>query len=320
MSQKRICTEKNCMETLTVRHIHQDRSWPVDTDGCARSGASNSIGIQHKKVCKKVAADVRGGLWGEMEGWSTNVSSTEMSTISRRNVRLKSWRTFLGITAAVSASLPSFGMVRAASASSHTKGGAWQLHSGKVCRKQWNLLWHYPSRWGGEKNITTVLEIEVCFLISQLPQSDKWPSFTFLSGQRGLVSIRRKLIFCDIAPTTVMKPLKGSSILSWDRLVGRMSIQFFWTYRYEAFRKAVFQVWKPLTAGAQPCILQHLIRNKSILIALFFFLKKHFVKVVQYQLAPRSGLCISAHSPIQSILPLVAHNRSSDRTQFMPAR
>lgn len=39
----------------------------------------------------------------------------------------------------------------------------------------------------------------------------------------------------------------------------------------------VFQVWKPLTA-AQPCILQHLIRNKSILIALFFFLKKAFCK------------------------------------------
>lgn len=209
MSQKRICTKKNCMETLTVHHIHQDRSWPVDTDGCARSGASNSIGIQHKKVCKKVAADVTAGfVWGEMEGWSTNVSSTEMSTISRHNVRLKSWRAFLRITAAVSASIPSFGMVRAASALSHVKGRAWRLDPEKVCRKQWNLHWHYPWRWGGKKNYNRCWKLKYAsWFLSCLSMTNDPPSLSWVANV-GSSQFGRKQIFCDIAPTTIMKPLK----------------------------------------------------------------------------------------------------------------
>lgn len=122
-----------------------------------------------------------------------------------KNIRLKTWRAFLSSqNNNCLISIPSFGLVRAAGASSYSKS------KNIMCRGKLNLVWHYPR---GRQKIWLM-----CWkwkYASQFPSClslTNGPSFTFLSGQHGPVSIQETTDLCDIASMTATKPLRWNGM------------------------------------------------------------------------------------------------------------
>lgn len=93
-----------------------------------------------------------------------------------------------------------FGVVWAASAS---EGACHSQMRNAASRKQLNSAWHYPGR--RQKIWLTCWKLKH---VSQFPRClslKNDPSFTFLSGQRGIVSIRKKTDLCEIASLTALE-------------------------------------------------------------------------------------------------------------------
>lgn len=128
MSQKHIRAEKLRADAHSSAHSSISIVARRRVDGCAGGGASNSGWHaarerergEEKKVWRKVAVDLEergdGGMKHKRE------LNRDVGYLQTECRELESWHAFLGITAAVSASLR-FRTVGAATASSRTKEG-----------------------------------------------------------------------------------------------------------------------------------------------------------------------------------------------------
>lgn len=235
-----------------------------------------------------------------------------------KNIRLKIWRAFLSSqNNSCLISIPSCGLVWAAGASSYSKS------KNIMCRGKLNLLWHYPR---GRQKIWLM-----CWkwkYASQFPSClslTNDPSFTFLSGQHGPVSIQETTDLCDIASMTAMKPLRWNCT---SHIQMRSTL-----IQYCCCHKAILLMLHRSCTDEDSChsCFSHMATsNCNCLTAQMYLIKAHL-----WLFSEKKALCTGGSIPsgplgqdyaslcsahAQSILLLIAHNRSSDRTQFMPLR
>lgn len=235
-----------------------------------------------------------------------------MSTVCRRNMRLKRWHAFLPLhNNSCLISIPCFGMVRAASASFHLKGACHSNSNNVVRGKKVAPGLTLSSR--ETKKIWLVLKIEVCKYVSQFPSClsltndpSSW------AGNMGLSQFRRQQIYVislQWQPWNLCGEITAAAFrrgADWCRsaAVTKHVPPVLWTsIRRSCTNEDPCHTWQPLTAIASPL---HLCRMRKYIkleanFALIFWKKRRSTLQrwfnTKWPLGQESGLCISVLSP-----------------------
>lgn len=267
------------------------------------------------------------------EEWG-NLSSTEISTVCRQNVRL--WKVGMHFCLfRIAAALSTFPLLWYGWSSVCVMSFEGACHSDMrnvMRRKQLNLAWHYPPRgkydsrvenWSMSPNFPaasawqmTLLSLSWVANVGRLNSEDNrfmWYCFNdSLCGKITAAAFKTRgadspTFLCrgdkarlssslEVHTETIheWKPVIYVSHKQWtdfqDSIFLSLILNFF-------FISLTTNILCYMNSKLTPlCIMCKTIKLKANS-ALFFLTKEHSVKVVQYQVAPWSGLCISVLSP-----------------------